>query len=226
MTGFLEPGGPLDAALQQVPALAERLRALPWPVTLAMAALGLATLAVGARARRPLAVAGGAVAGWAAGMALAPWLAREVGISVLATRVACAAAVATLSGLLPATFLFAAGALPGALVGSAMAREAVGLWAGLGLGGLAGLLLGRAVAAMAAASLGAALLAAAALGASGRWEALQVLSERPFVLLTLTAVAAVAGAAFQWNRAWEPPAPPPEHAISEPAPDQAETRAL
>jgi len=207
--GFLEPGGPLDRALQRVPAVAEQLRALPWPATLGLALLGLAALAVGARWRRPLAVAGGAVVGWAAGMALTSWLLREVGLPPLATRIGAAAAVATLSGLLPPAFLAAAGALPGALVGSALTSEAVGPWAGLGLGGLAGLLLGRAVAATAAAGLGAALLA-----------------ERPFVLLTLTAVVAVAGAAFQWTRAWEPPPPRPQHAISEPAPDQAETRAL
>jgi len=224
--GFLNPGGSLDGALREIPALAERLRALPWPATLALAVLGLAILTIGARWRRPLAVVGGAAVGWTAGMALAPWLVREVGVSPLATRIVAAAVVAVLSGLLPPAFLFAAGALPGALVGSALTPEAVGLWGGLGLGGLAGLVVGRAVAAMAAASLGAALLAAAALGASDRWEPLQVLAERPFVLLTLTAVVAVAGAAFQWTRAWEPPAPRPEHATSEPAPDQAETRLL
>lgn len=222
--GFLDPGGSLDAALREVPALAERLRALPWPAALGLAGLGLTILAVGARWRRPLAVCGGAVLGWTAGVALAPWLLREVGVSPLATRAIAATALAVLSGFVPSAFLFAAGALPGAVVGSLLSAEPASLWAGLGLGGLAGLVAGRAVAAMAAAAFGAMLLAAAALAVSDHVDSFRALAERPFVLLTLTAVVAVAGAAFQWARAWEPPAPRPEHAISEPAPDQAETR--
>ncbi len=225
-SGLLDPGGSLDAALQQIPALAERLRALPWPAAPALAALGLVALSVGARWRRPLAVVGGAAVGWAAGAALAPWLSREVGVSPLATRAIAAGAVAALSGIVPAAFLFASGALPGAFLGSLLSAESLGLWAGLGLGGLAGLVVGRAVAAMAAAALGAALLTAAALALSGRYAPLRDLADRPFVLVTLAAVVAVAGAAFQWARAWEPPAPRPEHAVSEPGlpPDQAETR--
>ncbi len=223
--GLLDPGGPLDGALREIPALAERLHALPWPAALALAVLGLAALAVGARWRRPLAVVGGAALGWVAGMGIAPWLSREVGVPPMATRMVAAALVAALSGFLPQAFLFAAGALPGALVGS-LPQEPVGAWAGLALGGVAGLMVGRAVAAMAAACLGATLLTAAALAASDRWEALGALAERPFVLVTLAAVVAVAGAAYQWRRAWEPPAPRPEHAVSEPASDQAETRAL
>lgn len=224
--GLLDPGGPLDGALREIPALAERIRALPGPAALALAIAGLALLGAGARWRRPLAVLGGAGVGWAAGMALAPWLLREVGVPPPVTRIAAAAVVAALSAFLPGAFLFAAGALPGALAGSVLGGATVGLWAGLGLGGLAGLVAGRAVAAMAASCMGAALLVAAALAVSDRWETIQVLAEHPFVLVTLAAVVAVAGAAFQWRRAWEPPAPRPEHAVSEPAPDQAETRVL
>jgi hypothetical protein len=223
---LLDPGGPLDAALRQIASAAQRMRDLPWPASLALAGAGLVSLAAGARARRPLAVAGGAAAGWAAGAAIAPWLLREVGVGPLATRIALASALAILSALFPPAFLFAAGALPGALAGWALTSEAVGTWTGIAAGGLAGMLFARPIAAMAAGTLGAVLLGAGLLGASARLAWLQEVSERPIVAATLAAVVAVAGAAFQWSRAWEPPLPPPEQATLEPAADQAETRQL
>ncbi len=216
------PWGPFAEALRRLPDFAESLRELPWPGAVALLAAGAVTLVAGARARRPLAVVGGAIVGAAAGAAASALLAGRVGVPPLAATAVVAAAGALAGGLFPPAFLFGAGALPGALVGLAFPVQGhaeVGALAGIALGGVAAVLLGRWVAAITAAGLGAALLAAGLFAGFGRSEPLRVLADHPLALAGILAVLTVAGAAFQHASAWAPP----RRAGAGPPPDEAPT---
>jgi hypothetical protein len=131
-----------------------------------------------------------------------------LGVSPPVLAAVAALVVGAAAAAFPLLFSFAVGALPGALVGSLRplgGSEVAGAIAGSFAGGVAAVLLAAPVAAAAAASLGAALLAGAVLSALGPRPLGRDLSARPFVLLGMVAVLAVAGAAFQARRAWQAP---------------------
>jgi hypothetical protein len=219
-----DPWQAYAAAIRRLPDLVEALRGLPWPAAAAALLAGAAALGLGARARRPLAAAGGALVGLAAGVALAGWLGGGRAVPWLLAASAGALALGVLCGLFPPLFIFAAGALPGALVGSALppaGQPWYGLL-GLAVGGLLALGFARWVAAVAAAGVGAALLAAGFFGAAGDWSPARALASHPLALVTLLAVLTVSGAAFQHATAWRPPQP---QAPDGTAPEQAPTAA-
>ena len=200
-----DPWESLASALRRLPDLAEAARTLPAWAAVGLLLTGAAALAVGSAARRPLGAAGGALAGAAAGAAAAGWVAAKASVPPLASTMLCAGAVAILAGIFPPVFIFAAGALPGALVGWAFPLQgepALGLAAGAVLGGAVALLAARWVAALTAAGLGAALVAAGLFGLAGGSPVLQALEAHPVALLAVLAVLTVAGAAFQHPRAW------------------------
>ena len=208
----MNPPGPPDpwqalaGAVRRLPELAEALRGLPWPVAVAFLLAGVAVLGLGARARRPLAAAGGALVGLAAGTALAGWLGGGTAVPGLLAASAGALALGVLAGLFPPLFIFGAGALPGALLASTLPAPGQPWYflAGLALGGLLALGFARWVAAVAAAGVGAALLAAGLFGTAGDWPPARLLASHPVVLATLLAVVTVSGAAFQHATAWRP----------------------
>jgi hypothetical protein len=176
-----------------------------------LVAVGLVTLALGARARRPLAALGaGLLAAASAGLAsgtLEPLTGLEPRtLGGLAALAGAAAGVA-----LPAAFPALAGALPGALAGAGLAPEPQRLLA-VGVGALAGavlgLLLARPVAAVAAAALGAGVLALGVAGGAAALGAGRALVTHPAALLGLAGILAVAGFAWQLPTAWSPPARP------------------
>ncbi len=214
---------PLDRVLEVLVGAVQRAPDLPGWTAWALCAAGVGVLLFGARSRRPLAIAGGALVGWLAGAAASSWLLGEVGVSPLASRIAFALLVGVAAGLAPAVFLFAAGAFPAALLAMALGGGAFATWMGVALGGVGGLLLRRKVAAAAAAVIGAALLAWGVAAAAGSLASLRILVEHPAALGGLAAVLAVAGAAFQLDAAWPAPAEPFETASSTPVDDQAPT---
>lgn len=229
---MIPPGPPdpwqaLVTAVRRLPELVEALHGLPWPAAAAALLAGAAVLGFGARARRPLAVAGGALVGLVAGAALAGWLGGGVAVPGLLAAIAGAAALAVLAGLYPPLFIFAAGALPGALLASALPAPGQPwyLLLGLALGGLVALGLARWVAAVAAAGLGAALLAAGLFGTAGDWAPTRALESHPLVLATLLAVVTVSGAAFQHATAWRPPGHGLRRAVPDGAPEEASSAA-
>jgi hypothetical protein len=219
-----DPWQAYAAAIRRLPDLVEALRGLPWPAAAAALLAGAAALGFGARARRPLAAVGGALVGLAAGVALAGWLGGGGAVPWLLAASAGALALGVLAGLYPPLFIFAAGALPGALVGSALPPSGQPWYGllGLAVGGLLALGFARWVAAVAAAGVGAALLAAGFFGAAGDWAPARALASHPLPLVALLAVLAVSGAAFQHATAWRPPQP---QAPGETAPYQAPTAA-
>lgn len=225
--GLPEPWQALAAAARRLPELVEALRGLPWPVAVASLLAGVAVLGFGARARRPLAVAGGALVGLAAGTALPGWLGAGTAVPGLLAASAGAAALGVLAGLYPPLFIFAAGALPGALLASFLPAPGQPWYAllGLAVGGLVALGLARWVAAAAAASLGAALLAAGLFGTAGDWGPARLLASHPLVLVALLAVMTVSGAAFQHATAWRPPGRGSRREGAEGAPEGASSAA-
>jgi hypothetical protein len=212
--------------IRRLPDLVEASSRLPWPAAVAALLAGAVALGFGARARRPLAVAGGGAVGVAVGAALAGWLGGGSAVPGLLAAAAGALLLGVLAGLFPPLFIFAAGALPGALVGSTLPAPGQPWYGllGLAVGGLLALGSTRWVAAVAAAGLGAGLLAVGLFGAAGGWAPARVLAAHPLVLVALLAVLTVAGAAFQHGTAWPPPRPrvpagtPPDEAptVAEP----------
>lgn len=218
----LAPSDPWQAyagAVRRLPDLVEAAGRLPWPAAVGAVVAGAVALGFGARARRPLAAAGGALVGLAAGAALASWIAGWVVVPGLLVGAGSALALGVLAGLFPPLFIFAAGALPGALLGAALPQAGQPWYGllGLAVGGLTAVGLARWVAAVAAAGLGAALLAVGLLAAAGDWAPARALASHPLALVALLAVLTVSGAAFQHATAWRPPEPrlPAETAPSE-----------
>ena len=195
----------LRDASRWVSGITEELGRAPGPVPFAVVAAGLVVLLLGARARRPVAVAGAAgVAGVAAyWLATRPGLAPGIPVSTLA---AVAAAVSgALAVLVPQIFPVLAGALPGAVLAELLAppdRRLEVIAAGAVLGALLGLLGSRLVSSAVASGVGAvavAVGAAAALRGTGLGRALQ---RHPSAILAAAVILAVAGTAFQLSRAW------------------------
>ena len=206
-------------AVRRLPDLVEATGRLPWPVAAGALLVGAAVLGFGSRARRPLAMAGGALVGLAAGAALAGWIGGWVTVPALLVAVTSALALGVLAGLYPPLFIFAAGALPGALLGSALPQAGQPWYGllGLAVGGLLALGFSRWVAAVAAAGLGAGLLAAGLLGMASDWAPARALASHPLALVALLAVLTVSGAAFQHARAW------PRRVAAGPSPEEAPT---
>ncbi|HEU4382717.1 MAG TPA: hypothetical protein VFR85_04360 [Anaeromyxobacteraceae bacterium] len=210
------------AAVRRLPDLAEAVSRLPWPVAAGAIAAGVVALGFGARARRPLAVVGGALVGLAAGAALAGWIGDRVAVPGLFVGAVCALGLGMLAGLWPLLFIFAAGALPGALAGAALPQAGQPWYGllGLAVGGLMAVGLTRWVAAVTAAGLGAALLGVGVFGLAGGWAPARALAGHPLALVAVLAVLTVSGAAFQHASAWRPPA---RRLEGETRPDEAAT---
>jgi predicted membrane protein len=179
---------------------------------------GLAVMLFGARARRPVAVAG------AAGVAAvaAQWMGTRAGalLGMPPSTLAAVAAAATgaVAALVPHVFPALAGAFPGALLAELFApadRKLEVLAAGAILGGVLGVLAARPVAAVVASGAGALAVAVGAAGALRGTAPGRALLAHPSAILAAAAILAVAGTAFQYSRAWgrggEGPArkPPP-----------------
>jgi hypothetical protein len=180
----------------QVPAGIHRLAGLsPWALA-GIALAGLFLLVAGARWRRPLSAAGGALVGWLGGLVAA----RALGLTGGLFPVFWAAALGAGSALLPPLYPFAGGALLGALAGAWLPVPGRGIAAAavllILLAGLS-LLAARGVLAATAGLLGAGLVGAALAGAGHRVPALAPLSAHPALLAGLVLVLAIAGAAFQ-----------------------------
>lgn len=208
----LAAGGPLRLAdvLEALSAATEAARGWGPAAGAALLVVSLAALTVAWRFRRPLAALGGAAVGALAALAAHSAIRVHLGLG----PGAAAAIAAVASGLLclrfPSLFPFAAGALPGAVVGSAVplgGRAAWGAAAGAVVCGLAGLAAGRVVAAAFASAAGGVLLPVALVALFPGHGISREAAARPLALLALGVIAAVAGAAFQIGR--EAPAPPP-----------------
>jgi hypothetical protein len=176
-----------------------------WPASLAVLLAGLVLLVVGARARRPVAVAGSA--GVAAIAAL--WLAarlpavKEVAPTTLAAG--SAAAAAALAAVFPPIFPALAGALPVAVLVDLVSpsdRWPEAAAAGALLGAIAGLVFARTVAALVASGAGALAFAVGVAGALAGTGAGRALAAHPVAVLAVAVVLGVAGTAFQLSRAW------------------------
>jgi len=177
----------------------------PWPVSAGVVVAGLAVMLFGARARRPVAVAG------AAGVAAvaAQWMGTRAGASLgmpPSTLAAVAAAVTgAVAALVPHAFPALAGAFPGALLAELFApadRKLEVLAAGAILGGVLGVLAARPVAAVVASGAGALAVAVGAAGALRGTAPGRALLAHPSAMLAAAAILAVAGTAFQYSRAW------------------------
>ncbi|HSN92026.1 MAG TPA: hypothetical protein VLS93_12420 [Anaeromyxobacteraceae bacterium] len=201
----MSAAGAIREALDGMARLAEGARGLGWAGALALGAAGLWLLLDGAHRRRPIAAVVGGVAGALVSAVLGTWARARFGVSPAALTAAAALALGAAAAAFPPLCAFAVGALPGALLGSLLplgGSELAGALVGALVGGVVATLQAAPVAAAAAASLGAALLAGAALSALGARPAGAELAERPFVVLGLVGVVAVAGANFQARRAW------------------------
>ena len=198
--------------------VASELGRSPWPYSAGMVAAGLLVLLVGARARRPVAVVGGAgVAAMAAHLLGEPACAAQ-GIPVSTLAVVSAAVAGALAAVVPQVFPALAGALPGALLAGLLApaeRKLEVLAAGALLGGLLGVLAARPVAAAVASGFGALAVSVGAAGALQGTGPGRALLAHPTAILAAAAILAVAGTAFQLSRAWgrgakpSPGKPPP-----------------
>ena len=177
----------------------------PWPVSAGVVVAGLAVMLFGARARRPVAVAG------AAGVAAvaAQWMGTRAGalLGMPPSTLAAVAAAATgaVAALVPHVFPALAGAFPGALLAELFApadRKLEVLAAGAILGGVLGVLAARPVAAVVASGAGALAVAVGAAGALRGTAPGRALLAHPSAMLAAAAILAVAGTAFQYSRAW------------------------
>jgi hypothetical protein len=172
-------------------------------------AAGLLVLLVGARARRPVAVVGGAGVAAVAAHLLGEPASAALGIPVSTLAVASAAVAGAIAAVVPQVFPALAGALPGALLAGLLApaeRKLEVLAAGALLGGLLGGLLGvlaaRPVAAAVASGVGALAVSIGAAGALQGTGPGRALLAHPTAILAAAAILAVAGTAFQFSRAW------------------------
>jgi hypothetical protein len=187
-------------------ALAGLARASGWTrgagtvVQAAIAAAGLACLAVLGRFERVMAGLGGAVMGALAALAFRSGLLLHLGLGPTVAVPLAAAIAGALSAALPRLFPFLAAGLPGALVGMGIPIGGHA-WAGaLALGLAAGFVAaafarGVGVTVISVAGGLALAVAGTALLASRPWAA--SIADRPLVLCGLGLVLGVAGAAFQ-----------------------------
>jgi hypothetical protein len=206
MSGALDAlGGAVHGAGSWVAGVAAEVEASPWPVQAAVVVAGLVALLFGARARRPVAALGAAgVAGAAATWLGAP-LGSALGLSPSTLAVSSAAAAGALAALLPPIFPALAGALPGALLADLFApaeRRLEVLAIGAVLGAVAGFLAARLIASMVASAAGALAVAVGTAGALRSTGVGRALHDHPVAVLAAAVILAVAGAAFQFPRAW------------------------
>jgi hypothetical protein len=174
-------------------------------LALAVVAAGLLVLLFGARVRRPIAaLCAAALAALATGVLGAP-VARATGVSPPLLAAAAAGVAGAAAALVPQVFPALAGALPGALVAEVLApadRRWEVLAVGAVLGAIAGILLARLVASLAASAVGAVAVAVGAAGALRDAPAGRAALEHPVSIVAGVVLLAVAGAAFQYPRAW------------------------
>ena len=204
--------GPLDAfggaahdAGSWAAGVAGAVGAASWPVQAAIIVAGFVALLFGARARRPVAALGAASVAAAAASWLGAPLGSALGLSPSVLAVSSAAAAGALAALWPPIFPALAGALPGALLANFLAptdRRLEVLAIGAILGGVAGFLASRLVASMIASSVGAVAVAVGATGALLATTVGRALHDHPVAILAAAVILAVAGAAFQYPRAW------------------------
>jgi len=200
---------PVEVALRNagswISGVAGELGRSPWPVPFAVVAAGLLVLLAGARARRPVAVAG------AAGVAAvsAQWILGRTGVATSIPGSTLAAIAAALCGALavvvPQVFPALAGAAPAVLLADLLAppdQRLAAMAAGALVGGLAGVLVARPVAAVAASGVGALAVAIGAAGALRATGPGRALAAHPTAILAAAAILTVAGTAFQLSRAW------------------------
>lgn len=195
-----------EEALAGLSALATRSTGLATPAAAALGLAGLLLLGFGARRREVVGAVGGAAIGALAALAAAGWLqARWPAAPRPALAAAGAAALGVLGGLWPPLFAFAAGALPGAVLGVAVPlgeQPLYGLLAGAAALGAASLVAAEFTAVAVAATLGAGLLGGALLALAGPRPEVSALAARPALLLAWLVVVGTAGGALQWGRAW------------------------
>jgi hypothetical protein len=176
-----------------------------WPIQAAVIVAGVVALLFGARARRPVAALGAASVAAAAASWLGAPLGSALGLSPSALAVSSAAAAGALAALLPPIFPALAGALPGSLLADLLApsdRRLEVLAVGAILGGVAGFLAARLVASMLASLVGALAVVVGATGALLPTTVGRALHDHPVAILGAAVILAVAGAAFQYPRAW------------------------
>ncbi len=206
MTGLAEAlAGALRDAGRWVAGVTAEVGAASWPVGVAVAAAGLVVLLVGARARRPVAVAGAAGLAALAAHVLALRGAAVPGVAAAAVPVVAAAAGAAVALPLPQVFPALAGALPLAFVADLVAPPGHRLEAaaaGAAVGIVAGLLAARLVASAVAAGVGAVAVVVGVSGALRATGAGRALSAHPVAILGAACILGIAGAAFQYSRAW------------------------
>jgi hypothetical protein len=194
---------------------------IPRPAGLVLALLGLWALTIGSRFRRPVAILGGAFFGAVAGTCAAGWIASRLGIGSWGAVAASAAVLAVMSGLVPAAFPSAVGAMAGAAAAAVVGRAPATLTIA-GIGAVAGILFARLFAALGSAAMGAGLLAVALLVLGGSGPT-QFFIRYPLALLAIAGAFTVAGAAFQHRRAWPKPGVTRSEQPPRPSASQAET---
>jgi hypothetical protein len=185
--------------------IASEIASAPWPASAAVLLGSAAVLLFGARPKRPVAALGAAGVAGAAAAWIGEPLGRALGLSPSTLAVTCAAVAGALAALVPQVFPALAGALPGALLADLFApsdRRLEVLAAGAILGAVLGFFLARLVASAVAASVGALGVALGGAGALGSTGAGRALLAHPVAILASAVVLAVAGAAFQYPRAW------------------------
>jgi len=193
----------VQEALAGLSGLAVEARRLPRLAAWGLGVAGLLLLVVGARRRHVIGLVGGAAVGAVAGLVLHS-LELWPGLSRFGLVAAGGVALGLLGALVPPVFAFAAGALPGAVLGAEVAigvHHGLGLLAGaLALGALS-LAMARVTAAAVSGVLGAALLGAAILQLLGDRPLAGEMATRPAILVGWLLVVGLAGAALQYVQA-------------------------
>jgi hypothetical protein len=182
-----------------IPDLAVQVGARSWPLAVAAFVAGAAMAIAGARLGRLVAGAGGALIGWLVGVELSP-LAAEWGVPAATIGWSAAAVIGVASALAPTVYPLATGALAGTLLGLQV-PVAGRAWLGAGVGALllagVAVLLRRVMIAASAAIAGVVVLIGALIALSVRFPVLEIVTQRPVLLVGVGAVLAVAGTAFQ-----------------------------
>ena len=190
-----------EEALAGLSALGARAGALPWWLGAALLLAGLLLAAVGTRWPRLVGGAGGGAVGALSALAAAGWLeSRWPGMPRPALLALGAAALGVAGALLPKLAHFAAGALPGALLGAGVPIAGWAGWGVLACGAATGavaVLVSDFTAATTAALLGAALSGAGLLALAQAPAELRELVLRPSPLVAWLLVVSVAGVAAQ-----------------------------
>jgi predicted membrane protein len=206
MSGALDGlGSAVHEAGRWAAGVAGEVGAAPWPVAAAVVLAGLGILLFGARPRRPVAALGAAGVAAAAAAALGAPLGEALGLTPSMLAVISAAVAGAVAALLPQVFPALAGALPGALLAGLFAppgRRLEVLAVGAALGAVVGFLLARLVASAVAATVGALAVALGGTGALRPTAVGRALLDHPVAILAAAVILAVAGAAFQFPRAW------------------------